>query len=190
MRGAPPGTKFNRTKSGWFDEGTLECFFNDILLPRIKKQEGAHAMKIYPLISVSVVRKYERRNVKFICLPPNSTHLTQPLDVAYFKPLKTSWCSILNDFQKTKFGQKESAIPKDIFPLLLNQLVKALEEGNGKADLIKGFKKCGIAPIDVTPLLARIPGPENSTKQDDAVAADQSLINILTDLRCDGPKRT
>ena len=44
VRGAPPGTKFNRTKSGWFDEGTFERFFNDILIPGIKKQEGAHAM--------------------------------------------------------------------------------------------------------------------------------------------------
>ena len=31
MRGAPPGIKFNRTKSGWFDEGTFKCFFNDML---------------------------------------------------------------------------------------------------------------------------------------------------------------
>ena len=37
---------------------------------------------------------------------------------------------------------------------------------------------------------ARSPCPENSTKQDDAVAADQSLINILTELRGDGPKCT
>ena len=107
--------------------------------------------------------------------------------IAYFKPLKTLWCSILNDFGKTKIGQKESAIPKDIFPRLLS-LVKALEEGNGKANLIKGFKKCGIVPIDVTPLLARVPGVENSTKQGDPVAADQSLINILTELCGGGPK--
>ena len=73
---------------------------------------------------------------------------------------------------------------------MLSQLVKALEEGDSKDNLIKGFKKCGIVPTDVTPLLARIPGPENSTKQDDAVAADQSLINILTQLCGDGPKRT
>ena len=193
VRGAPPGTKFNRTKSGWFDERTFEFFFNNILLPRIKKQESAHAMigdNLSSHISESVVRKCERHNVKFICLPPNSTHLTQPLDVAYFKPLETSWRSILNDFRKTKVGQKGSAIPKDIFPRLLSQLVKALEEGNGKANLIKGFKKCGIVPIDVTPMLARILGPENSTKQDNAVAADQSLINILTELRGEGLKRT
>ena len=57
VRGAPPGTKFNRTKSGWFDGGTFECFFNDILLPIIKKQEGAHAMIgiFYPPISVKVL---------------------------------------------------------------------------------------------------------------------------------------
>ena len=71
-------------------------------------------------------------------------------------------------------------MPKDIFPQLLSQLVKALEEGNGKANLIKGFKKCGIIAIDVTSLLARIPGLKNSTKQDGAVAADQSLINVLS----------
>ena len=72
----------------------------------------------------------------------------------------------------------------------MSQLVKALEEGDSKDNLIKGFKKCGIVPTDVTPLLARIPGPENSTKQDDEVAADQSLINILTELRGDRPERT
>ena len=100
VRGAPPGTKFNRTKSGWFDEGTFESFFSDILLPRIKEQEGVIGDNLSSLFSESVVRKCERHNVKFICLPPNFTHLTQPLDVAYFKPLKTSWRSILNDFRK------------------------------------------------------------------------------------------
>ena len=66
MRGAPPGTKFNRTKSDWFDEGTFEYFFNDILLHRIKKQEGAYAMigdNLSSHISESVVRKYERHDV-------------------------------------------------------------------------------------------------------------------------------
>ena len=100
VRGAPPGTKFNRTKSGWFDEGTFESFFSDILLPRIKEQEGVIGDNLSSLFSESVVRKCERHNVKFICLPPNFTHLLQPLDVAYFKPLKTSWRSILNDFRK------------------------------------------------------------------------------------------
>ena len=59
----------------------------------------------------------------------------------------------IEEFRKTKVGNKEPVISKDIFPQLLSQLVKELEEGNVKANLIKGFKKCRIAPIDVTPLL-------------------------------------
>ena len=192
VRGAPPGTKFNRTKSGWFDEGTFECFFNDILLPRMKKQEGVHVMigdNLSSHISESVVRKCERHQIKFICLPPNSTHLTQPLDVAYFKPLKVAWRNILIGFRKTKLGQKEASIPKDIFPQLLSQLIKVLKEGNGKANLIAGFRKCGIVPLDVTQLLARLPNANQSTQKDDATAADSSLIEILTELRGEGPKR-
>ena len=124
VRGAPPGTKFNRIKTGWFDEGTFECFFNDILLPRLKKQEGAHAMigdKLSSHISESVVSKCETHNVKFICLPPNSTQLTQPLDVAYFRPLKTSWRSILNenDFRKTKKESKRVSYSKGYLPSIV-----------------------------------------------------------------------
>ena len=68
-----------------------------------------------------------------------STQLTKPLDVTYFKPLKVAWCNILNGFCKTKLGQKEANIPKDIFPQLLSQLIKVLKEGNGKTNLIPGF---------------------------------------------------
>ena len=89
---------------------------------------------------------------------------------------------------KNKGWQKRVSLSKGYLPS--SQLVKALEEGNGKANLIKGFKNCGIVSIDVAPLLARIPGPENSTKQDDEVAADQSLINILTELCGGRPKCT
>ena len=68
VRRAPPGTKFNQTKSGWFDEGTFECFFNDILLTRIKKQEGVYEMIADTLsshISESVARKSEGHQIKF-----------------------------------------------------------------------------------------------------------------------------
>ena len=54
----------------------------------------------------------------------------------------------------------------------------------------KDSKSVGLYQLMLRHWSARSPCPENSTKQDDAVAADQSLINILTELRGDGPKRT
>ena len=192
IRGAPPGTKLNRSKSGWFDEGLFESFFNDLLLPKLKKQEGIHAIigdNLLSHFSESVIRKCQKYQIKFICLPPNSTHLTQPLDVAFFKPFKVIWRKILNDFCKTKVGVKEESIPKDIFPQLLSKLMKALKEGKSKENLVAGFKKCGIVPIDMNQLLGRIPISNQPAQENDAAAVDHSLIKILSELCSPGPKR-
>ena len=59
-------------------------------------------------------RKY---NVKFMALPSNSTDTTQPIDVAFFRPLKIKWCKILNDWKTNHL--KESSVPKTVFPRLL-----------------------------------------------------------------------
>lgn len=192
VRGAPPGTKFSRSKSGWFDEGIFEKWFNDMLLPELKKQNGKKVIigdNLSSHISELVIRKCEKYDIKFICLPPNSTHLCQPLDVAYFSPLKKEWRKILNEFRKTKVGQKETSIPKDIFPQLLTKLVKALHDGNGAKNVISGFKKCGIYPLNLTQLLSNLPSAKTENDEDNVAAADTSLLNILTEMRAEGPKR-
>ena len=135
VRNAPKGSKFNRSKSGWFDEAIFKNFFNVLLLPRMKKQKGTKVMigdNLSSHISEDVIRKCSCYDIKFICLPQNSTHITQPLDIAYFKPLKLAWQKILNNFRQTKVGQQEPSIPKDTFPKLLCQLVNNLSEENGQ----------------------------------------------------------
>nr|CAI5823261.1 unnamed protein product [Callosobruchus analis] len=34
-------------------------------------------------------------DIDFVCLIPNSTHLCQPLDVAFFRPMNSAWREIL-----------------------------------------------------------------------------------------------
>jgi len=41
-------------------------------------------------INVTVLKACSNYNIAFTALPPNSTHLTQPVDVAYFRPMKTA----------------------------------------------------------------------------------------------------
>ena len=187
IRGAPPGTKFNRSKSG---EGLFESFFNDLLLPRLKKQEGIHTIigdNLSSHFSESIIRKCLKYQIKFICLPLNSTHLTQPLEVAFLKPLKVIWRKILNDFCKTKVRIKKQSIPKDIFPQLLSKFMKALKEGKSKENLGAGLKKCGIVFIDINQLLGRIPISHQPAQENDAAAVDHPLIHILSELRSPGP---
>lgn len=71
-----------------------------------------------------------------MCLPPNATNLMQPLDVAFFAPLKKYWREILQQWKK-KEGQYIPAITKDWFPRLLSRLYARLEMNNrGSENLI------------------------------------------------------
>ena len=73
-------------------------------------------------------------------------------------------------------------MPKDIFPSLLTLLVTALKDGNGRNNLVAGFRKCGIYPLDINQLPAQDIGTV-------AAAVDSILIKILSEMRSDGPKR-
>ncbi|KAI5692806.1 hypothetical protein M8J75_001569 [Diaphorina citri] len=81
----PPGTRYNRSKSGWFDSVCFEDWFEGMFLPHIRHEEGPTVVigdNLSSHISVHVLDLCERHNIRFVCLPPHSTHLTQPLDVA------------------------------------------------------------------------------------------------------------
>ena len=38
-------------------------------------------------------------------LPPHSSHITQPLDISFFLPLKANWKSAMAAFKVSDFGQ-------------------------------------------------------------------------------------
>ena len=103
--GGPAGTRYNRSKSGWFDQTCFEDWFLSLLLPRLKRQEGKKVMigdNLSSHISQQVLQKCEENNITFVALPPNSTHLTQLLDIAYFRPMKVSWRKILQTWKSTR----------------------------------------------------------------------------------------
>lgn len=155
----PPKTRYNRTKSGWFDAVTFEDWFYSQLLPELKNSPGKKVVigdNLSSHINVNVLQTCRDNNVAFIGLPPNSTHLTQPLDVAYFRPMKIAWRKILTEWKETTAGRKAPSLPKDKFPQLLKSLMHKLEE-SGCENLKSGFRKTGIYPLDKAQVLARLP---------------------------------
>jgi len=88
-------------------------------------------------LSINVINLCRTNGVKFVLLPPNSTHLCQPLDLAFFRPLKVAWRNVLDKWKKNI-----GVLPKSEFPQMLKKALEAVQspESNVKA----GFKATGI----------------------------------------------
>lgn len=155
--GGPPGTVYNRTKSGWFTMETFEDWFKTVALPYFRKfdKEKNKVLvgdNLASHVSKWVIEKCIAENIKFVLLPPNSTGLCQPLDVAYFKPLKSKWSQVLSDWKLKNRG----VIPKDTFPRLLKRCLEKMADKtleNVKA----GFKAAGLIPLNRNEILKRLP---------------------------------
>lgn len=80
--------------------------------------------------------------IELIALFPNSTHLTQPMDVRVFKPLNTSWSKQAKDWRvDNQYARIEK---KDVAPIL----EKSINAINYSELLRKAFRKSGIYPFD------------------------------------------
>lgn len=178
--GGPEGCRYQHTKSGWFDSVTYNDWFQTTLLPRLKKLQEKKVViadNLSTHLNVQIFEKCREENIHFVCLPANSTHLTQPLDVAFFHPMKVAWRKVLMQWKNTPEGIQSGVLPKQQFPGLLKHVFEVLEP-NFKQNLQSGFKKCGIVPCDVEPLLERI--SKNKVHQE---AVSAAFLDILETTR-------
>ena len=123
--------------------------------------------------SASVMQKCMDHDTFFICLPPNATHLCQPLDVAVFRPGKVSWKDILETW---RLGSRYmDNLPKTVFPSLLYKLVRRLKGCN----LVSGFHASGIYPLDRQQVLKRFPSVITSEERVDIEMFRESVLQGL-----------
>jgi len=165
----PKGARYNRSKSGWFDMSCFGDWFERIALPHLAKLEGKKVLlgdNLSSHLSPDVIKQCEDNNISFCFFPPNSSHLIQPLDVAFFRPIKVSWRQILEMWKKTGAGRKQATVPKDVFPSLLKELTETTKE-RASENIKAGFEKCGIVPLNKMKVISR---PLNMNEADDSHA--------------------
>ena len=152
------GTRYNRSKSGWIDTVTFSDWFEFHLLPILKKKAGRKVVisdNLSSHFNYNVLKLCEENDIRFIALAPNATHLLQPLDVAFFRPMKEGWRKTLSEWKETAYGRRCGTIPKQDFPKLLRELMVGLEQ-NSVNNMKAGFKKCGILPFNPAKVLDRL----------------------------------
>ena len=185
VQGGPPGARYNRSKSGWFDENSFNDWFFKMMLPKLRRQEGRKVLigdNLSSHLSEAVINACSKHNIAFVCLFPNATHLLQPLDVAWFAPLKKVWRKTLEDWKKSSQGlQHKGSLPKEKFNNLLKTLVAKLEDnGASSENLISGFRKCGLYPFDPEAVYERLPSENVMSPRK---ALDESLLQMLHTMR-------
>lgn len=181
VENGPPGAKYDVSPSGWFDGITFENWFFRIFLPFAKRREGEKVVicdNLSSHVSEKVIKKCRKHRIKFVFLPPNTTHITQPLDVAFFAPTKRTWRKLLNEWKMTIDGQRNVTLPKSEFPRLLKKLWDQIMKGSG-GNLRSGFAACGIVPVNVNVLLKKLPRSDDV----DVTKVGNAFMKFVDDTR-------
>ena len=141
--GEVPGTVYGLSKNGWIDTELFELWFKQHFLP--------NAPPVRPLLLImdghsthyqpNVVRLAATEQVLLFCLPPNTTHLTQPLDKGCFGALKCAWRRQCQDFLTQNPGK---VVTRFEFSRLLS---KAWFDSMTQPNIISSFRCTGIYPF-------------------------------------------
>ncbi|KAJ8890890.1 hypothetical protein PR048_010399 [Dryococelus australis] len=136
---------------GWFTAEIFTDWFQSLILLRLKKSDGKKVLigeNLFSHTTPTVLQLCEQNYISFVCLPPNSTHLTQPLDVAFFRPMKVAWKKCLGQIREREAGIHSAVLQKQHFQRLSKELMKAISI-NAAENLKSGFRKCGIHPCNL-----------------------------------------
>ena len=140
---ALPNTFYAVSESGWMTTEIFAVWF-DLFRQHVTERPlllifDGHLTHIL----VAVIEKAIHDGIHIIKLPPHVTDKLQPLDVTCFSPLKGYWEKSLNDFVSS-FGTSK-AMPKSMF---IDLLCKIWHKGLTPSNIISGFKRTGIYPLD------------------------------------------
>ena len=112
--------------------------------------------------------------VLILCLPPHTTHATQPLDCGVFSPFKAQWSTVCHEFIQKNPGK---VITRFNFNGLFSQAwLKSVNPSN----MIAGFKVCGVYPVNRQAVKPN-GGTKNNCKSDKQECSKRSESNEFSE---------
>ena len=142
--GEVPGTMYGLSNSGWMDTELFETWFTNHFLAYIPPIRlvillmDGHSSHFGPFF----VNQAAEEKVIVFCLPPHSTHRTQPLDKGVFGPLKRAWREECHEYLSNNPGK---VITRYQFSYLFGRTWK---KGMIPHNIMKGFEVTGIYPVN------------------------------------------
>ena len=172
-----PGTKYGLSSNGWINSDLFEGWFVEHFL-----ENAVSARPLFLLLDghsthyqPQVIRLALEHNCIVLCLPPHTTHESQPLDVGVFAPLKVQWTQICHEFYQKNPGR---IITKFNFCRLFSQ---AWCQAVTPKNIMAGFRRAGVYPYN--PKAIAISESTGSDLPSTSISADSShsVTNAVTD---------
>ena len=140
-----PETLYGVSDNGWMTTDIFAAWFESFS----KQVKGRPLLLILDghltHVSVKIIEKALKEDITILKFPPHVTDLLQPADVTCFGPLKRKWEKKLNEYVNVVGASK--GISKATFVDLISSV---WHEGLTPENVISGFRKTGIYPVDRT----------------------------------------
>lgn len=136
----PVGCRYNCSESGWMETRHFVEWFGKIFDDYVKKIEGPKLLIFdghSSHISIELIELAKANDIHLLCLPAHTSHCLQPLDVSVYKPVKTHWKNLLDEF----YLSGNNVVTKEIFPSLLE---KVREKALTRTNAVSGFEHTGL----------------------------------------------
>ena len=160
--GGPAGAVYSTSQSGWMEEANYVNWFEKQFYPAVKHLLDTGPVVLfldghYSHMSINLIKRARALNIHLFCLPPNTTHLLQPLDVGVFGLMKQRWRAILKQY---KLETKATNVTKQHFPGLIHKL---WDSAFTPEHLKSAFRATGLVPFDPHVLKPRQVAPSLPT---------------------------
>lgn len=136
-----------RTENGWMTGETFFEYITNIFYPWLIDNKIELPIILYvdghsSHLTMALSQFCAESKIILVALFPNSTHILQPLDVAFFRPLKVQWKKKVHKWRMENCGRK---LTREDFAKILEGAIQSLE--NREQILINGFRTCGLYPF-------------------------------------------
>lgn len=142
--GEVPGTVYGLSSKGWIDQELFNLWFTNHFMRYIPSSRplllimDGHSSHYCP----QTIRFAAKKGIILFTLPPNTTHITQPLDKGCFGPFKTAWRESVRKYMVKNPGK---VVTHYSFSELLHEAwMKSMTIKN----IISAFEVSGIYPFD------------------------------------------
>jgi 4-hydroxybenzoate polyprenyltransferase len=159
-----PDWKYTCSPTGWSNSDIFVRWFMGVFIPQTKPKDP-NQWRLLVLdqhkshITAELTKKAWLHKIWLSWLPSHSSHITQPLDIAIFGPLKTyyrqftrSWAS----YEATSPHQQQ---------LFLKAYERASLKALSHRNMVSGFSASGLFPINLQKALAALKPREKKRKR-------------------------